>query len=114
MAAEPPGGAALRAHAPLPVGRDRTGSRELYEGEIDDYAQGVTDAVVRDVAAIDRRITEAAAESGWTADRLGAVERNILRIAIHELDTARSRPEPSSTRPSPSPSSIRRGRRAVW
>jgi len=29
---------------------------------------------------------EAAAESGWTADRLGAVERNILRIAIHELD----------------------------
>ena len=28
----------------------------------------------------------AAEESGWTADRLGAVERNILRIAIHELD----------------------------
>jgi N utilization substance protein B len=60
---------------------------ELYEGEIDAYAQGVTDAVVRDVADLDRRITEAAAESGWTADRLGAVERNILRIAIHELDT---------------------------
>ena len=59
---------------------------ELYEGEIDDYARGVTDAVVRDVASLDRRITEAAAESGWTADRLGAVERNILRIAIHELD----------------------------
>src|SRR5262249_44773939 len=34
----------------------------------------------------DRRITAAAAESGWTADRLGAVERNILRIAVHELD----------------------------
>src|SRR5262249_10502889 len=54
--------------------------------EIDDYARGVTDAVVRDVDDLDRRITEAAAESGWTADRLGAVERNILRIAIHELD----------------------------
>ncbi len=53
----------------------------LYEGEIDEYAQTVTTAVV-----LDRRITEAAAESGWTADRLGAVERNILRIAIHELD----------------------------
>jgi N utilization substance protein B len=59
---------------------------ELYEGEIDAYAQQVTDAVVKDAEAIDRRITAAAEESGWTADRLGAVERNILRIAIHELD----------------------------
>jgi N utilization substance protein B len=58
----------------------------LYEGEIDDYARGVTDAIVRDAAELDRRITAAAEESGWTADRLGAVERNILRIAIHELD----------------------------
>ena len=58
----------------------------LFEGEIDDYARGVTEAVVRDVAELDRRITDAAAESGWTADRLGAVERNILRIAVHELD----------------------------
>ena len=59
---------------------------ELYEGEIDAYAQQVTDAVVRDVTELDRRITAAAEESGWTADRLGAVERNILSIAIHELD----------------------------
>ena len=59
---------------------------ELYEGEIDAYAQEVTDAVVRDAATLDARITSAAEESGWTADRLGAVERNILRIAIHELD----------------------------
>ena len=59
---------------------------ELYEGEIDEYAEGVTQAIVRDAEELDRRITEAAAESGWTADRLGAVERNILRIAVHELD----------------------------
>jgi N utilization substance protein B len=58
----------------------------LYEGEIDTYARGVTDGVVREAAALDRRITDAAEESGWTADRLGAVERNILRIAIYELD----------------------------
>ena len=58
----------------------------LFEGEIDDYARAVTDAVVRDAAELDRRITAAAEESGWTAERLGAVERNILRIAIHELD----------------------------
>jgi N utilization substance protein B len=59
---------------------------ELFEGEIDPYAQSVTDAVVRDAASLDARITTAAEESGWTADRLGAVERTILRIAIHELD----------------------------
>jgi transcription antitermination protein NusB len=59
---------------------------ELFEGEIDDYARAVTDAVVRDADELDRRITKAAEESGWTADRLGAVERTILRIAIHELD----------------------------
>jgi transcription antitermination protein NusB len=59
---------------------------ELYEGEIDEYAQRVSEAIIRDAAELDRRITEAAAESGWTADRLGAVERNILRIAVHELD----------------------------
>ena len=59
---------------------------DLYEGEIGDYARELTAAVVRDAAELDRRITAAAAESGWTADRLGAIERNILRIAIHELD----------------------------
>ena len=59
---------------------------DLYEGEIGAYAREVTAAVVRDATALDSRITAAAAESGWTADRLGAVERNILRIAIHELD----------------------------
>jgi transcription antitermination protein NusB len=59
---------------------------ELFEGEIDPYAQSVTDAVVQGAPELDRRISAAAEESGWTADRLGAVERNILRIAIHELD----------------------------
>ena len=33
---------------------------------------------------LDRRITDASDE--WTADRLGALERNILRMAIRELD----------------------------
>ena len=40
--------------------------------------------VAADAPDLDRRITEAA--EAWTADRLGAVERNILRIAVHELD----------------------------
>lgn len=56
----------------------------LYEGEVDDYARGISEAVAREASALDARITAAA--EGWTADRLGAVERNVLRIAVHELD----------------------------
>jgi transcription antitermination protein NusB len=35
-------------------------------------------------AELDARINEAS--SDWTADRLGALERNILRIALWELE----------------------------
>ncbi|HEX6663648.1 MAG TPA: transcription antitermination factor NusB [Gaiellaceae bacterium] len=56
----------------------------LYEGEVDPFARETAEAVVDEAAELDRRITEAS--EGWTSDRLGAVERNILRIALHELD----------------------------
>jgi N utilization substance protein B len=56
----------------------------LYEGEVDEFARETAEAVVAQVKELDRRITAAA--EGWTADRLGAVERNILRLAVHELD----------------------------
>ncbi len=56
----------------------------LFEGEIDPYAREIAEAVVTAHEELDRRITEAADD--WTADRLGALERNILRMAIHELD----------------------------
>ena len=57
----------------------------LFEGEIDPYAREIAEAVIAAREELDRRITEAADD--WTADRLGALERNILRIAIHELDS---------------------------
>jgi N utilization substance protein B len=57
----------------------------LFEGEIDPYARDIAEAVIAAREELDRRITEAADD--WTADRLGALERNILRIAIHELDS---------------------------
>jgi N utilization substance protein B len=56
----------------------------LYEGEVDPFARDTAEAVVAEAPDLDRRITEAA--EGWTADRLGAIERNVLRIALHELD----------------------------
>ena len=56
----------------------------LYEGEVDDYSRELAEDVVERHEELDRRITDAADE--WTADRLGALERNILRLAILELD----------------------------
>ncbi|HTZ05144.1 MAG TPA: transcription antitermination factor NusB [Gaiellaceae bacterium] len=56
----------------------------LYEDEVDDYTRRLTEAVEARVPELDARIT--AASDDWTADRLGAVERNVLRVAIEELD----------------------------
>jgi N utilization substance protein B len=56
----------------------------LFGGEIDPYASETAAAVAGRAEELDRRITAAAV--GWPSDRLGTVERNILRIAVHELD----------------------------
>ena len=55
-----------------------------YAGEIDPWARGVAEAVAQRAPDLDARIT--AASEGWTADRLGAVERSALRVAVHELE----------------------------
>ena len=56
-----------------------------YAGEIDPWARALADGVAERAAELDGRITEAA--EGLTADRLGAVERSALRVAVHELET---------------------------
>jgi N utilization substance protein B len=56
----------------------------LYEGEIDPFARELAEGVAERAEELDTRITAAAID--WTADRLGALERNVLRIALYELD----------------------------
>ena len=56
----------------------------LYEGEVDEYARALAEAVAENAAELDARISAAAHD--WSAGRLGALERNILRIALSELD----------------------------
>ena len=56
----------------------------LYEGEIDPFALDLAEGVAARAEELDGRVT--AASIGWPADRLGALERNILRIALLELD----------------------------
>jgi N utilization substance protein B len=64
---------------------DVTGKQlaSLHEGELDPYALELAEGVVAEAADLDARIDEASSE--WTADRLGALERNVLRIALWEL-----------------------------
>jgi N utilization substance protein B len=57
-----------------------------YAGEIDPWARTLAEEVIAQSRELDARIT--AASTGWPADRLGAVERSALRVAIHELDRA--------------------------
>ena len=56
-----------------------------YAEEIDPWARDVAEAVAARAGELDSRIT--AASEGWSADRLGAVERSALRVAVHELET---------------------------
>lgn len=63
----------------------------LYEGEVDEYARETAEAVAERAEELDREITAAADD--WTADRLGVVERNVLRIGVHELESGAVPPE---------------------
>lgn len=55
-----------------------------YEGQVDDYAWDTARDVAERAKELDNRIDEAT--EGWPAGRLGALERNVLRLAIHELE----------------------------
>ena len=55
-----------------------------YEGQVDDYAWDTARAVAERAKELDNRIDQAT--EGWPAGRLGALERNVLRLAIHELE----------------------------
>jgi N utilization substance protein B len=56
----------------------------LFDGDVAPFSRDLAEAVIERHEELDARITVAADE--WTADRLGALERNILRMAILELD----------------------------
>jgi N utilization substance protein B len=56
----------------------------LHAGELDPYAQELTEGVAAETEELDARINDASSE--WSVDRLGALERNVLRIALFELE----------------------------
>lgn len=55
-----------------------------YEGDVDDFARETAEAVAARAGELDRRIDETTED--WPAGRLGALERNVLRVGIYELE----------------------------
>jgi N utilization substance protein B len=55
----------------------------LYEGEIDEFSRELAERVAAEAEELDRAID--AASDSWTSDRLGVLERNVLRIGVFEL-----------------------------
>lgn len=53
--------------------------------EADPFSIETAEAVAARADELDRLISEAAI--GWTAERMGAVERNVLRMGVYELET---------------------------
>jgi len=50
---------------------------------VDPFAMALAEGVAVDARHIDRTI--AAASTGWSPERIAPLERNILRVAIHEM-----------------------------
>ena len=64
---------------------DLTGRPLTFADDTDEYTKQLAEEVAARAPELDARITASA--HGWTADRLGVVERNVLRLAIHEVDS---------------------------
>lgn len=59
------------------------GNAERAGEHVDPFARELVEGASLDAGFLDGLITEAA--EGWTADRLAPLERNILRVAVHEI-----------------------------
>ena len=57
---------------------------EPGDDDLDPFARELVEGVVGREPDLDRRIDETS--EGWPAERLGVLERNILRIGIFELE----------------------------
>jgi len=66
-------------------------SRQDAEPDVREFAERLVHGVVDGRAQIDARIVEAAEH--WRIERMGVVDRNVLRIAVYELGSADGTPE---------------------
>ena len=65
-------------------------SQEAFPQETMERAKTLLEGVLLQKTSIDERISANLAD--WTIERLGAVDRNIMRVSIWELEHERSAP----------------------
>jgi transcription antitermination protein NusB len=56
---------------------------DLVEREASPFTRGLVEGVEADRGALDESIARHA--TGWSLDRIAPLERNILRVALHEM-----------------------------
>lgn len=67
----------------LPVPELRDNLVRQRAAEPDPFTEEVVNGVIADEHRIDAAIDQAA--SGWSIERIAPLERNILRVAVHEI-----------------------------
>ncbi len=65
------------------VDRARFLKGRLHSGALVAFAESLIDGVCRDRAALDARLEAQSAR--WRVSRMAATDRNVLRLALHEL-----------------------------
>ncbi|MBA3445694.1 MAG: transcription antitermination factor NusB [Gemmatimonadales bacterium] len=73
----------LQGGRPIPLVVNGVARLTGPEPLVFDRAEALAAEVVSDIAAVDAELTQAA--ENWRMSRMAAVERNILRLGIHEL-----------------------------
>lgn len=71
----------------LPIEQLERNAARQADAPLDRFARELIAGVSAELAALDEAIS--AATIDWTADRLAPLERNILRVAVHELRAGR-------------------------
>jgi N utilization substance protein B len=57
---------------------------DVFDDETTDFARSLAVETLDEASAIDAAL-ERHIKAGWTLDRVAPLERNILRVAVHEL-----------------------------
>ena len=73
----------LLGERPIPLVVNGVARLTGPEPRVFDRAEKLAAGVVSDIAALDAELSQAA--DNWRMSRIAAVERNILRLGIHEL-----------------------------
>ncbi len=56
---------------------------QKIDADVETFARALFEGAVREIKALDRLVSEQSEH--WRVERMGAVDRNVLRLAVYEL-----------------------------